>query len=215
MGVKRVYICRQFGRGLGPSHLQCFGCPDGGPFGLGDDADEASFLHDLYDPGNILDRALVNARRLRGDHRRPHHAPMEHPGNAKVMRIGELRCQLRRQLHARHRGADDLVVLEIFGLDLGRDLHIPARASSRDRRVEALATDQLAVRNLLGGVSDDADDTIFNGQLVHGRPETLLGELQECLPCRGGRLPHLRPSPLDRSATGCDALIDCLRRVRA
>ena len=108
---------------LRPCRLELLRRLDRGPLALGDDAEEIALAHDLDDAGNVLDRALVDAFELGADRRRAHHAAVQHAGHAEVLHVGEAAGHLVRDVDARHRLADDLVVLRVLavgGLGRGR-----------------------------------------------------------------------------------------------
>ena len=89
---------------------------------------------------------------------------MKHAGYTHVMDIGVLSSEFRRQVDARHGSAHDFVIFRVLRARFGSDFHIPAFARSGDFQVEALAADELAVRDFLAFVPSDTHYAIADGQ---------------------------------------------------
>ena len=119
-----------------PARLELARRLDRGPLGLRHHAEEIALAHDLHDAGDVLDRAFVDAFELGADRRRPDHAAVQHAAHAQIVDVGEAPGHLGRDVDARDRLADDLVVLRVLEL---RRLGVV----ELDR--EHLAADQLAI----------------------------------------------------------------------
>ena len=65
-------------------------------------------------------------------------AAVQHAGNAHIGRVGKFAGEFLRQIEARHRRADDLVILGIFRFHFGRNLQVPLLAAGRDLGFETL-----------------------------------------------------------------------------
>ena len=94
-----------------------------------------------------LIEALVDAFELGADRRRADHAAMQHAGHAEVLHVGETSRHFVRDIDARHRLADDLVVLGVLA---GGGFAVV------ELERERLAADQLAVADAFVAGTDDA-----------------------------------------------------------
>ena len=143
----------------------------------------------MNDPGarDVLDRAFVDLRRHRARDRRADHAAVHH---ARHLDVGDvvLRAEHhRRDVVARDRLADDLVLGVLLRLRLARgveliaDLLVPL-----ELHVEVLAADQLGIGGLLVAVEGGADHAVDHDELI-GRRAELLGRHVEQHAARFGR----------------------------
>ena len=134
-----------------PRRLELLRSLDRAPLALGDDAEEIALPHDLDDAGDIFERCLVDILERGADRRRANDAPVQHPGHAEVLHVGEASRHFVRDVDARHRLADQFVVLGIFrGGGLG--------VVELER--ERFASDQLAVADPFVAGADHAVDDL-------------------------------------------------------
>ena len=137
----------------------------------------------------------------RADRRRPDDAPVQHAGHAEVLHVGEAAGHLVRNVEARHRLADDLVVLRVlrsagFVVELER---------------EDLAADELAVADPLAA---GADDAVGDREVLRlGAPDAWPASSSSAPCARRRRLADLHAAVLDRQAAAGRALVGRERGV--
>ena len=130
---------------------------------LGNDADKIADDDDIDQAGNVTHRVLVDADQAGADERagidtgigRTHDAAVQHAGDANVVHVSEFAGRLRRKIDARHRAADDLIIVDRF------DGHVVSQ-----RETDGLVADQLAIaeRAIIGAT----DQSILDGQILNG-----------------------------------------------
>ena len=184
-----------------PRGFELLGGFDGGPFILGNDAEEVALAHELDDTGNAADRRLVDALQRRSDRRRPYHAAVQHAGHAEVLHVGEFAGHLVRNVDARDRGADDLEVFRVLGL---------RRLGVVDRERKGLAADQLAIAD---GFAAAADGPGGDRELVRLDAELRRREIEQRTSRHRRGVANLHAADLDREAAECRPLIRRQRRV--
>ena len=139
---------------------------------------------------------------------------MQHPRHADVLDVEVLACHLGRDVDARHRLADDLVLAR--GLRLRPAEREPEPAGlrlDRNRHAEQATVDELAVGDAPRSVSGHAHDSILDGELVCRDVEVLRCQGQERPPSVGCGLPELRACEGDRQAAHGRPLVDACRGV--
>src|SRR5258708_7473436 len=124
---------------------------------------------------------------------------MKHSRKAGILRVDELTRELFRQVNARNRFSDNLIIFRVLGGNFRRYFHVPADSGGGDFYIEAFAAEEISVSDLLGGVADHTDNAISNGKLVHRRIEARGRKFEQLLPRRRGCLPELHATPLDGS----------------
>ena len=147
-----------------PLHLQLLRRADRVPFALSDDAEEVLAADD---PGAM--RRLAVAEQLRAEPRRPDHAAVQHPRHADVLNVEMLARHLARNVDARHRPADDLVLARRLRPRSAKlEPESGSLAFDGDRDAEQAAFDELAVGDSPRGVAVHADHAVFDGELAGG-----------------------------------------------
>ena len=207
--VDSVGIRRKFRLRSGPGDFERLRRLDRGPFGFRDHSDEAPFAHHLSRRREYSHRIFVHARRLGFDGCRTHDATVQHAGHVNVLRVGELRGELWWQIDARHRGADDLVIVRTFRANIGRDFEVPANAGGGDVHVEMFAADEVAIGNLFGSAGR-ADDSIAYHEFFRRNIEPARRHFQKLLSRGCGGLAQLRAGALDGAAACGNSLVDGL-----
>ncbi len=163
-----------------------------------DHSEEVAVAHDLH-VRKMLDRARIDRQRLCETVRQPRTLTRPHPTcvqHARDLDRGHVRVMpghLLRDVHARRHRPDQLVVLD--GL---RRRNPVLERGRRQRDVEELPADELAVRGRLAAARDDA---LRDRQVRNRRTEARRSELQQ-----------LRPG---RDRGRADAMAGARHRVRA
>ena len=191
-------------RGVPPDLQRC-GRVDRLPFLLRNDGDEVLLDDDLDHAWRRLALPAVDAGERRVERRRPNHARVHEPRNAHVLRVDEPSGRLPDDVRARHRLADDLVLVERLRCRFAGDLEI-----------EPLVADQLRVGDRRSAAALDRDDALCDLELRNGRVELLRRHRQQreaglrgCLSDRAGRC----VLGFVRLAAGREPLVDALPGV--
>ena len=125
-------------RPVRPRRLELLCRFDRAPFARRDDGEKVTLTHDLDEAVHAGDRAFVDANKVRSDCGRPHDPRVHHPRNAKVLHEHEFARDFRGNVDARNRASDEAITRGIEQWRL-----------CVQRQLEALAVQELAVRNAL------------------------------------------------------------------
>ena len=195
----------------GPGCLEIFRGANGAPFPLGDHAQEIALADHLDQPGDVLDRALVDTLQTGADGGRAHHAAMQHAGQLEIVYVGKLARHFGRNVIAGNRLSNDFVVRWIF-----------ERRLLVEFQGKILSADQLRIGHLLCAAAQ-FHRGLLDDEIAGGRTQLLCGFLQQGLPGSGSGLVNLRAASLDRETSprlalrgrkGCVALDDIDARQR-
>ena len=137
---------------------------------------------DDFNAGNVSNRRFVKRQRHSASNIRQNHAGMHHAGQFNVTDVIHCAHHLACNVTTRRRCADHLIFGHRLGLALAAhkqsiaDLLVPFQL-----RIEIASTNQLAVRDLLGGVGFGADHAICDAQLIGRHIEGLSGHLHQLI----------------------------------
>ena len=135
---------------------------------------------------------------------RPHVARVQHAGHLHVHGPGQRPVDLGRNVVARHRLTDDAQLLHgLHGGRAGRRVDV----ASRERDVEALAADELGIRDRLRRIGLRRDRAVAHGELGDRRAQALRAELEQHAPRFGGDSAHRPTVALDRVGAARAALV--------
>ena len=193
--------------GVGPFHLELVGRPDGVPFLVGDDAEESLLPHHPR-AGDVRDRAFLDFHRHAAGDGGADHAAVHHAGPPDVGAEVLLRVDLGRDVLARDRLADDLVILRILRLGLaGRVERVAPLLVPIELHVEITAADQLGIGGALARVVLGMHHAVADGERVGDEAELGRRHLDEhAARFRGGHA-HLHAAPLDAGRARGAALV--------
>jgi hypothetical protein len=151
---------------VGPFHLELVGRPDGVPFLVGDHAEKAVVPHHPG-AGDVPDRAFVDFHRHAPGDGGADHAAMHHAGPPDVGAEVLLRVDLGRDVLARDRLADDLVIFCVLRLGLARRVKdVAPLLVPIELHVEITAADQLGVGGALARVALGMHHAVADGERV-------------------------------------------------
>ncbi len=204
--VERVLLGKRIG-GVRPFDGELFGCLDGVPFAIRHHAEEAALPDDLR-ALDVLDAGLIDLHRDRARNRRTDHAPMHHAGHLHVGAEVLLREDLRRDVLALDRLADDFVCGVRLRLRLaGCVERIAPLLVPLELDVEVAPADQFGIGRFLVAIERGAHRAIDDDKLVGGRAE-LFGRHFEQHAARFGRChAHLLAAELNAGGAGRAALV--------
>ena len=176
------------GRGQGAHRL------DRLPFLLGDHREIAPLAHDLDHAGHPLDRPGVERGQNSPVARRAHDAGVQHVRQAQVLHIGRPARELGRDVHPRHRAADDGEAARAFQRARRLGLHVQRQALG-----ERAVADPPAVRR--------DHHAVAHRQLLDRRVQPLRRRLQQHRPRLGRGVHDRRAAVLHRVAARREHLV--------
>ena len=137
------------------------------PLARGRDREEVADAHDLVQTLDARDAGLVDALQRRADRGRPHDARVQHAGETEVLHVRELAGDLRGDVDALHRLADQRVVGRLL------ERHVLV-----DLEVQLFVTHELRVGGAHRAIPLRADDAVPHLEVV-GREAEPLGGLTD------------------------------------
>ena len=192
-------------RGLLPVDLEPPGRADGLLFPLADNGNVVALAHYFDESRRATNRRLVDADELRASHRRLHVAGVQHAGKLDVHGPFQGAVDLRGNVVALERLADDLEILNRLHLgDTGGRIDVVAR----ERDVEPSAADQFSVRGLSRRIGLYADHALADGELIDRHRKPSRRQFQQHPPRLGCDAPHGPAVGLNRIRAARSALID-------